>query len=139
MQPDHMTALTIRSIRNATDGKLTLINLAEPESPGHKVTLRENGWKLCEINIPSCETSDDWDANHRISLQLNKPKPSKSWIFRTEERIYTCTSTEFSDRHLVDGDPEVGAEEDRYLSVNEDGTIVIVKASFWLSSKWSPS
>ena len=133
-----MTALRIRSIRNQTGGKLTMINLAEPDSPGHKVTLRGNGWKLCEFSIPSCETSGDWDANYRISLQLNKPKPSESWIFRTEEGIYTCTSTEFSDRHLVDGDPEVGVEEDRYLSVNEDGTIVIVKASFWLYSKWSP-
>jgi len=133
-----MTALRIRSIRNKTDGNLTMINLAEADSPGHKVTMRGNGWKLCEFNIPSCETSDDWDANHRISLQLNKPKPSESWIFRTEECIYTCASTEYSDRHLVDGDPEVGVEEDRYLSVNEDGTIVIVKASFWLYSKWSP-
>jgi len=133
-----MTALRIRSIRNRTDGRLILNNLAEPDSPGNRVTLIENGWEFCEIKIPRCESNDDWHSNNRISLELKRPKPSNRWLFRTGERLYTCTSPEFSDRYLVDGDPEVEAEEDLYLTVNEDGSIVIVKASFWLYSKWSP-
>lgn len=133
-----MTALKIRSIRNKTDGTLTLINLAEPDSPGNKVTISQGGWEFCEINIPNCETNDDWHANNRISLEQKRSNPTSSWIFRTKERLYICTSSEFSDRYLVDGDSEVEAKEDRYLTVNEDGSIVIVKASFWLYSRWPP-
>ena len=133
-----MTGMRIRSIRNRTDGMLTLTNLAEPDRPGNKVTISQGGWDFCQIKIPNCETDDDWHANDRISLELKRPKPSNRWIFRTGERLHTCTSSKFSDRYIVDGDPEVEAEEDRYLIVNEDGSIVIVKASFWLYSKWSP-
>jgi len=133
-----MTAVRIRSIRNRTDGRLTLTNLAEPDSPGNKLLISQDSWEFCEIKIPSCETNDDWHANNRISLELKRPRPSKRWIFRTGEHLYTCTSSEFSDRYLADGDHEVVAEEDRYLTVNEDGSIVIVKASFWLNSKCSP-
>jgi len=134
-----MTAVKIRSIRNKTDGEVTLINLAEIDKPWNKVTLSAKGWEGCEVNIPRCETNNDWRSNHRISLELKRPEPSKIWIFQTGEQLCYCTTTEFSDRHHVRGDPGVEAEEDRYLVVNDDGSFVIIKASFWLYSKWLPN
>ena len=133
-----MTAVRIRSIRNSTDGEVTVINLAEPNHPGNKVTLTGKGWEFCEIKIPRCETDNDWHYNHRISLELKRPKPSNIWIFRTGDQLCYCTSPEFSDRHPVGVDPGIETDEDRYLAINEDGSFVIVKASFWLISKWSP-
>jgi len=133
-----MTAVKIRSIRNSTDGEFTLTNLAERDKSWNQVTVSANSWGFCEIEIPRCETEGDWRSNHRIRLELRRPEPSKVWVFQTGDQLNFCKTTDFSDRHIVRGDPGIEAEEDRYLIVNDDGSFVIVKASFWLYSEWSP-
>ena len=133
-----MANVQIRSVRNDTDGEVTVINLENLKKPGHKVTILSKSWGFYEIVIPRCESISDWQNNRRISVELNHPKVDNIWLFQKGERLYYCSTPEFSDMLPVAGDAGVAGDENRYLAINEDGSFVMVKASFWLHSEWSP-
>ena len=138
LELDIIANVIIRSIRNGTDDEAKVINRENPEIRGNQVTILRNKWEFCEIIIPRCETISDWYNNRRISLELKQPKSEYKWIFLNGDRLYYCSTPEFSDMRIVEGDHEVVGDENRYLTISGDGSFMMVKVSFWLSSELTP-